>query len=262
MIKKAYESGNIDKDFALLKGNEGKDKFYSGRAAALAASANQGHLSGDNANWMKNYPDKKLADSIKVFNMPASSDGVRYHFTLPGYWSESYISGKVDDTKLDRILRVYDYMLSDDGMIELGYGIKNVDYTTNGDVLTVITPDIKKKYPSIGTVSFLATWGDTQSTTRKVIWPSDPSIRNFSKSYYDWYDKNTKRSPINFDVNSISTPARSKLVIKNQDEFTKIILSKGDVQAAFDSIVSEYKAKGLDQAITEVNDKAKAMGIK
>ena len=59
-LKRIYDAGCIDKDIAVIKGEEGLDKFASGRAGALCYGGTPGFQMEVMPRFDKNYPDKKI----------------------------------------------------------------------------------------------------------------------------------------------------------------------------------------------------------
>ena len=137
-LKKIWDSGVIDRDMATLKGTEGEDKFFTGKAGMLAHNT---YLTPqEDEKWRKSYPDKKYSDCVKILLPWKAPDGNNYRFEGDPIWSESYFPTSVDDKKMDRILMLYDYMLSPEGMELYHYGIEGVDYKKEGDNITVTRP--------------------------------------------------------------------------------------------------------------------------
>jgi putative aldouronate transport system substrate-binding protein len=261
-IKTLYTNGLIDKDFAVIKGTEGMDKFCSGQAGALAYSGAAPHLEKMLVDWEKTYPNKDFTQCVKVWHVPASSDGTAYHFTTTTYWSEAYISAKADDSKVDRILSFANYLLSSEGRNLVTYGYKGTDYTEDGSGnITMLTDfaSLTKKYPSFTSIPTLFNWNaDVATSLKNPVYPAD--IRQMAKSNYDWYDANTKDTSIDFTVKALSTPAKDKLVVNHVDDFTKLILSQGNIDTEWTAMVNNYNKQGLQTAITEVTAAEKKLG--
>ncbi|MGG1634951.1 extracellular solute-binding protein [Paenibacillus sp. NRS-1760] len=256
-IKGMFEQNIIDKDVALLKTGEGDDKFYSGRAAALITNG----IAATNFN--KVYPDKKAEESIKILKLWPDADGVRYQPTFKTYWSESYFSAKVDDKKMERIMALYDYLLSPEGKDLYRYGIEDVDYTKkDGQIVLNEGVDLNKKYPSIASLKMLASFdGDFE------LDPNTPPNRNNPTQqllidYVNWSKQSTKIPEFDFRLSYMSTPTKDKFSITDVDDLIQVVLSKEPVEDAWNEIVKKYENKGLSKMIEEVNAKAAEQGIK
>ena len=84
----------------------------------------------DKWDVMNDKPFEECVDVLPVFAAP---DGVRYSNSSCIFWSESYISSKADDRKLERILALFEFLLSSRGQEFCHYGIEGVDYRNTED---------------------------------------------------------------------------------------------------------------------------------
>src|SRR5699024_7585642 len=84
------------------------------------------------------------------------------------FWSETYISASVSDEEMDIILRLMDYLLSEEGIALYSQGIEGIDYTVSedGTPVSLITDQnaphvmaLLKKYPSVELWSNIANCG-------------------------------------------------------------------------------------------------------
>lgn len=62
--------------------------------------------------WCEKYPDRPIEDYLEIVHPWKAPDGNRYHFTTMLHWSEIYISSSVDDEKMDKILKIMNFLLS------------------------------------------------------------------------------------------------------------------------------------------------------
>ena len=263
-MREMYDMNIIDKGLALTKGNEGYDKFIGGQAAAVlhgggfTTSAKQLYIE----RWQKVYPDKNYTDHVKTLKPLKDVNGVASHPIFKTYWSESYFNYKLDDKKFDRILNVYDYLVSEEGREYLRWGIEGVDYKKEGDKYTIIddSASIIEKYKSIGVFKCLAEWdeGFAYDMNSGII---DKALRSTAVEYIDWVKKNTTLPDFDLRLTYMSTPAKDKFVVLDHDDLLAVMLSKEPVETAWAEIVNAYKEKGLDDVISEVNAKAKELGI-
>jgi putative aldouronate transport system substrate-binding protein len=258
-----YTERALDPDFAVEKAGEANQKFYQNKAGAFAYKAGSLGSGGVQAEWEKNNPGQKFFDHVKIIHLWPDANGVIYHQVNSPWWSETMINADTDDKKMERILRIYDWLLSAKGKEMFDYGIEGKDYTKDGDKITVIRPkeangqfiDLKKEYPTMDTVSQIALWRDgstlEDSPANRATY-GDASV-DFIQSEIKWQLTNTKPIPTAFELSSMSTPAKDKLsTINFDDDFVKVILSKEDPVKMWHQILKSYDSKGLQQAITEV----------
>lgn len=262
-VRDMYEQGMIDKDIAQMKGNQAYDKFVSGKAAALleVGYGNVNNLL--NERWKKLYPEKPMLDSVKRTDYFPSTDGNRYHATFKTYWSESYFASKLDDKKMDRIMRLYDWMLQPDTKEFYRFGVKGVDYTKNGDKISKITnqADLDKKQPSSANLQCLVEF-DNQFQYDPNNFTFDPAILKAAQDNLAYAKKVTKEPDYEVKLTHISTPAKDKFSILDHDFMLKIMAGKEPVDKMWNDVLKDYEAKGLSKMIDEVNAKAKELGLK
>ncbi|WP_219837839.1 hypothetical protein [Paenibacillus sp. R14(2021)] len=270
--RQLYADGGLDPDFAVEKAGEANQKFYQGKAGALALAANS--VAGSNgiqAEWEKNNPGKKFYDNVKVLHLWPSADGTVYRHTTQSFWSETMINADVDDKKLERILRIYDWLLSPQGKEMFDYGIEGTDYTKDASgTITITRPkegsayaDLKKEYPSMDIISQLAAWRNASSLEDSPVnrLALGDQYVDYIQNELKWQLDNAKPIPTAFDIFSMSTPAKDKLSSINFDEdFTRIVLGKDDPVAMLHDAQKGYDGKGLQAAIDEVTSEMAKQG--
>ena len=125
-LNKLYKAGGLDKDFAILKGEEGEDKLVNGIAGAYSHDVMPATLYYLAGKYEKVNPGKKYEDIIKILHPLRSKDGRYYRQISVPFWSETYFNAQTDDTKVKRGLALLDYFLSDDGYNLIHYGIEEI----------------------------------------------------------------------------------------------------------------------------------------
>ncbi|NQX67182.1 extracellular solute-binding protein [Paenibacillus alba] len=257
-MKNMYTSNLIDPDIAQTKPDLAYDKFMSGKAGALLmAGFTNIDIQLYQKRWKNTNPNDDMMKNIKVLKPLVGPDGQRNHSVFKTYWSESYFSAQISDKKLDRIMRLYDYILSPEGKDLLTYGIKDKDYKIENGKKVPIGEDKGNKYPASGFLKTLVTYNSYE--TVKIDNPSiqNMQIRQAAVDYIDWILKNTKVPDYNINLTYMSTPAKDKFTVMDHDDLLKVMLSKDPVEKVWGDIVNGYKAKGLDKMIEEINAKAK-----
>lgn len=270
-LRQLYSEGLLDKDFAIQKEGDGLTKFMNGQAfMTLGVSFLGGDANID--TFKKASPGvKEVTDAAGFMNIWPAADGNRYTFVETPYWSDTLFSNKMDDAKFDRALQFMDYMLSDEFDYFVKNGIEGVDYKIEGDKsISLLKGDenLGIKYPITQGMGVLASWRGGFEKAGKLAIASNPEVaawKAYELETFKKYKTEYKPAPINFEVMLMSTPAKDKLgAIYNsaQDELVKVILGKDDPVKMWQDVIKSYDAKGLPEAIAEVNAKAAEMGIK
>ncbi|GGE02675.1 hypothetical protein [Paenibacillus nasutitermitis] len=273
-LRQLYTEKVMDQDFAIMKPNDGFDKFGQGKVGALAVQATPNAINNMKNSWEKYNKDKKFEDVIKILPISwASPSGERYRYTAVTFWSESYFSSKVDDEKMDRILQIYNWLLSDEFVKFKRYGFEGKDFKKEGDKM-VVTRELNAdgRYKSLGSLypSFGGLFGALAAWGQQLELEEDPinkinygdQLWTMTQSAYKSNVEKLKPVPTNFKVELLYTPAKSKLsAINATEDVTKVILSKDDPVVMWESIVKGYDNKGLQQAIKEVNDEVQKQGL-
>jgi putative aldouronate transport system substrate-binding protein len=270
-FKRMYQAGGLDPDFATLDSAQALEKFAVGKTGMLGRQVSPKHLRAVLNSWVKLQPDLDFVDSIAILHGP-TVDGSYTRFAEKAFWSESYIEARVSDAKLDRILDMYNWLYSDDGMYMMQYGMSGKDYAldTDGNVklLTPIDPETglntptSEIYPFTYAMSYLAAWsGDLL----QYIDPSIPqSIRDLCTAERDHRVSTWKDPQINWAVQSIDVPEKQEMAaVQFTDDWVRFIMdgSAQSDEALYNSMKQNWDANGYAAAIEAVAAKARELGI-
>lgn len=266
LLREFYAEGLIDPDLPATRGEMGRDKFAQGDAAALLIA---GSIQGVDINiyqerWLKLHPgDTHFYDKVKLLKPLPSEDGDRYHAVFKSFWSESYISSRVSDKKMARILQLYDYLNSPEFKDMRHYGLAGVDYRVSSDgVKQMVDPSVSllTKYKYFSNLANLMDW-DGMFKLNPANVSISPAGQAAQHELLDYSMKMTKKTEYDSRLTNLSTPTKDSFTIFDSDDMIRVMISKLPVEVIWKEIVDGYKAKGLDKMIEEVNAKAKAMGI-
>jgi putative aldouronate transport system substrate-binding protein len=267
-LRTLYTDGILDKDFAIQKDADGVNKFLSGKSFAVYGM--EGADANTVATFKKANPGVEPAKAMGYLDMWPAADGKRYYFNSTPYWSETYFPSSLSDEKFDRALQLMDYLVSEDFQRVRDNGVENVDYKVeNGQLVSLLKEgeNLGDKYPVTAALAYLGTWNNGFYRGQQVM-SNDPAVSALQKIQID---TNKKRAaeympvPVNFDIFLMSTPAKNKLSGLNSsimDDIVKVSLGKEDPVAQWKEAVKGYDAKGLQDAIKEVNEEAAKKGIK
>jgi putative aldouronate transport system substrate-binding protein len=277
-LRKLYTEGSLYKDFAVDQNSS--DKFLSGKSGIMVTQTSSGLTpTGIVYQYVKKFeelnPGKKWTDSVKALQLWPNSKGERFHHTAVTWWSETYLNKKtMDDKKMARVLDIFEWLYSEEGLVSTHSGIEGVDYTKEGQVVTAKRAKddkgefvaLNSMYPSIDFWSQLGYWPVGMEVEMPWITAKDSTLPEpdwFKAVNADrqWLKENTKDVPINFYIDAIYTPAMKTYNVQPLDDLTNLIIKKGDVNQEIKQMLDTYNKKGLAKVIEEVNQKAQEKGL-
>lgn len=264
LIREMYEEGTIEPDFALASYDTGYAKFLNGQAAALMANGFCGSY-GDVGQYWTEVNGTNYLDAVRCLDFMPSADGNLYHWMWSFAWSENCISSHVDAEKLDRILQIFDYLLSEEGVLLSRMGIEGVTYTANEDgtfsnIEGVSAGDV---YPSLNVWHDLVSWRPgmmdeglfplvfTDSVYAEMYAMEQGRVakaRTFDMPAYDY--RYTQL------FNSLNTGFGVDLTT----DMLTIMTGERPVEEMWAEIIESYKLNGLEDVIKQVNEEADKLG--
>ena len=260
LARDMYDSGVIEKDIVMNTGDQGKDKFLQGKAAAICCSGGYENLYSSVGRYWKDVHGEDYTDDVKALAlMPDVNGNISYYAAQSYAWSESYISGSVSDEKLDAILRLYDYLLSDEGSFLSLYGPEGDMWEFDSDGKVSLKDDtavVSDKYPSTVAFGILARWNPAvyddryvpESAPAEYLEKDKPRVEQAEAvklpEFYPECTEQVMKLGIDFTI----TP---------EDDFLTIMTGTDPVSDMWASVKSDYESKGLQDMIDQVNE---AMG--
>lgn len=120
-----FKKGNIIPDMPVLKSVQVKENILQNKAGMWYGNVNDG--------WNFQFELNKTNPNavIKAYPFPAAADGKTYYNEAPGFYGQLFVSKKVSEEKLKKILEFYDYTATKEGYDLISYGIKDKDYTVD-----------------------------------------------------------------------------------------------------------------------------------
>lgn len=168
-VRRLYDAGGLDPDFAVQKSDDGVNKFGSGKAAAMAIQVAAKHWDKPAEVWKKLNPGTDFADVTDIVYERPDVNGQTWRFITASYWSETYLNSKDSPETVDAILRLYDTLMGPDFSTIKLWGFEGVDYkkASDGTIQSLLglkadgTPKTATdKYPFLYSMSYFPTWGD------------------------------------------------------------------------------------------------------
>lgn len=258
LARDLYQKGVIEPDIALTRLQQAQDKFLQGQSAALLRAGGPETLY-DYAGkfWDEVYPGKDVLEDVRVLNLLPGQDGNKYFPVFRTSWSETYISSKVNDEKMDRILQIFDYLISDEGSRLASFGIEGEDYQVVDGKVERITQNIGEKYPSVNALSSMVHWPKIDETLPAR---TPKGYRELSIGKYEEAKAYGTLPEFDMRYTYLSTPLKSQFVIKPAEDLLNIMMGSEPVEKMYQDLVKQYEQKGLREMIEEVNKEAKKRG--
>ncbi|MDL2300949.1 hypothetical protein LJC58_01190 [Lachnospiraceae bacterium OttesenSCG-928-D06] len=165
--RELYTSGGLDPAFYSKSPTIVIDDFASGRLGLLEYKSSPSSLMEIKQKWDA-INDKPFEECVDVLPIFPTKQGIRYSNSSNVFWSESFISSSADDEKVERILSLFEFLLSEEGIRMGSYGLEGIDYVkqedgtyecllnTEGEGLATV---LCRKYPSIAMFNAIASWG-------------------------------------------------------------------------------------------------------
>jgi putative aldouronate transport system substrate-binding protein len=268
LLRKHYSEGILDRDFAILNADQGVEKFAQGKVGALVSQVSGNTVIGFKGTWETYNDDIAFEDAVDFIPVPRADDIRGYFMTMGTFWSETYFNASLSDEKMTRALALLEYLCTDEGIKMGRLGLPGIDweYDGSGDVDIFIegADQIGSIYPSTSLFNCLGCWnGWTQYQRSKLneqVWGKKVMDRCVDVSELSPTVRDP--SPVNWDINYLSTPAKDNLNVDMMPDVIKLVLGSEDIDSAWSEIQQGYlNSKGVQAAIDEVNEQAKILGI-
>lgn len=254
MARNMYAEGLIDKDVALLSGNTGVDKFLQGKSAAIAVCGGFGASYNSMGRYWTEVHGTDYMDDVRALDVMPGMDGTLSYAVWDYAWSESYINANVDDAKLDRILQLYDYLLSDEGMFLSLYGPEGELYDMVDGKVVLKNPEIPilDTYPSTDSLGILARWNPSTYDDRCVATVPDEYVA---------VDKERVAQAAQMEIPAYNQRCTELVMelgidfnLHLDDDFLAVITGKAPVEEMWKEICDGYEQAGLSDMVKQVNE--------
>ncbi|MCC2685177.1 MAG: transporter substrate-binding protein [Paenibacillaceae bacterium] len=243
-LRNAYAEGVLDKNFLVMKPADARTKLWNGQVGIQRVNPNEA-LRLDEPNIQKNFPQAKLVQLAP----PAGPTGIRALQTDGMGQTKVVINAKTDPAKQQRILKLLDYMLSDEGYDLIKEGVEGVDYKKNADG-TFEKLDTKIS-GSLLSINFFR-------RADKAIQLHKYNDQSYVKEVTQWLDNNDKYDWPNYGLGlAVETEAYKKvnfatLNTKWMSSMVKVITGAAPMEEV-DNAVNEWLKNGGEQLTQEVN---------
>lgn len=261
LARDMFEEGTIDLDIAAIKKEEAIAKFVNGQAVAIAVNDVPSLWGSMLKKWEKTH-GISIADSIRLLDPMPAFDGTTYIWATNTGWSENYFSSNISDEKMDRILMLYDWLLTDEGFKITYYGFEGETYNMTEDG-PIYTKTALNDNPSI---SFWVQFTRWSTGFERPEGFSEPRLD--MPSVYEHLDELAEKFPTmprqpgySSELSNNATNAYklldSKFGITPEEDFIKIMTGKKDVASMWKDMLKEYDKNGMNKVIDDVTKACK-----
>lgn len=258
LLRSFYEKGIIESDVALASKDNAQQKFLNGQSAALlgTGAADAWENVGD---YWEEIHEGDFWEDVKFLNLLPDQDG-EYAYAISDYaWSETYINSSVDDEKMERILAVYDYLLTDEGAFMGTYGIegKTFDFDQEGVVVLKDGVTVNKEYPSTDIFSVLVRWNPNTYDKRFPAITIAPAECTEADDIRQERAKTFEVPEYDYSYTVAFQALGTGFSLNVPDDVLNITMGEKPVEDMWEEVIANYRNQGLDSVIEQVNEAVK-----
>lgn len=267
-----YETGGLDPAFYSKSPTTIQDDFAAGRLGAMEYKSFPMSLMDLKEDWdmLNDKPFEECVDILPIFPAP---NGVRYSNSSNLFWSETYISSSVDDAKLERILALFEFLMSEEGQDFCHYGIEGEDYIrlesgeyqclldlTSADGKSVsLSTALAEKYPSSSLFVNLATWdicdwNSLEMNEMNFLLYGEHCMKLSNKSAL-WFRDNTTQLERPYAFLNFPKEATDLFSTNRAFEaFVDCVIGDQDAVAMWKDVLEDMRENGLEEYIDRQNE--------
>jgi len=263
LARDMYTEGTIERDYALTTSSTASEKFLTGQSAAILGGGGvQAAYGRFGKDWGLANDGADFFDDVKFLNILEGKDGVKAFPIFRTSWSESYISSNVDEEKLHKILALYDFLVSPEGQTLIYFGLEGEDYdVVDGKPVSKLEGvALSAKYPVIGLLGSLASWGENFFNLDYPAGQPDEAYRNYDLNIAEQAKATGELPAFDMRITYMSTPLKDQFIIYPADDLISVMMGSEPVEKMVEDLLNSYNEKGLEEMITEVNQKAAELG--
>ena len=261
-VKKLYDDGLIWKDQPMVKASDTTEK---GEAGLLFASAVD---SLSPSSWKRNvdkyaaaHPEED-AQAVKAVALVKGPDGKYLTRQKSDQWSQQAMNANLSDEKVTRWMHMIDFMVSEDGINFIRYGIPDKDWVTeDGKVVVKWTKDVNGAV--VKPYTYGSVWWQRAFITADGIELQDPGFagyfqENVNRMYNAYNSPDGRVINLNPDLAYFTGENFSKTGTKENEIFQQIagLMVSKDVEKDWNDWVAS-KMPEIQPVLDELNAQLK-----
>lgn len=272
-IADMYDNGFINDNYATTTTQTVmKNNFVNGQAGMMTYNATFPMGKGI-LDLMEQYAKggKVLSDVVRAMPVVTGANGKKQMFGYPNFYGFLAINNDVSANKKQTILSIMDWMLTDEGMTLLNYGIEGTHYKMENGARVNLLGNDKAGYPKtlydetvapgIYRIKSLVSWSTIIPKTIKHYEEQMQLLSAWDRQYLVVDELSYVSADTSF---SLKVAALDDLKSDSLQEIVNKISGATTADAKrqrreemWNSFVTSYKRQG-DTYITEINEKAKS----
>ena len=265
-----FDKGFINSDYASTSQQAMKNDFCNALAGMMTYNATYPMGKGVLDLMEKYIPEgKSLSDVVRAMPVVTGKDGGKYMVGYSNFYGYNAINNDVSENKKKTILSIMDWMLSEEGMQLLNYGIENVHYKMNGGEMESLLGIGTDGYPKtlyddtvaagIYRIKGLVSWSTLIPEHINHYEEQMQLLKSWGASDYLVQDELAYMAVSSDFALTIATLTDS-VDLAYQNIINKISGDKtAEREKIWNNFVKTYTMKG-DAYITAMNEQAKAVG--
>ena len=268
-LREMNKAGGLDPDvFTYVTENDGIEAFVSGKAGMLGTQVTPKFIYdkvGNDFRAVTGVTD--LLDALEILDPPNDTGLNPVAFTTGTFWSEAYVNANVSDEKLDRICALYDFLLSEEGMMLLYCGFEGQDWERVDGAIKLLNTDPEtgegvlagSKYTfAAGGMTYLASWY-ADFDYSKPTYPAN--LLEYCAEVREHRIRDWDFPVIDFRLNGMDVPERAAMTALDTYWVPFVNdLTDTDDMTAFKALQAEWDAGGYAAAKAAMTEKAKELG--
>jgi ABC-type glycerol-3-phosphate transport system substrate-binding protein len=255
-LRRAYTEGVLDPEFTVdytLVASKFAQDVFGAMARNFGAVWVDRHINEQFGGAHPNIADPLSTAVGWIGGLSARPGGTRYHPPKIDA-SGTVFRADLSDEKLDKLLEIYDWLVSKEGNDFSNWGFRDIDYRVNANgSFTKIEPrDLREKYPSIIFGQIWPVWpGEFESMDHPDV---PQNAKDFAMAYQVAANAAVDNVTVVDKLATITiTPERTRFVFDTSAQFTQIITGTADVTTMYRAMMADANARGLQGVITSVN---------
>lgn len=270
LLNRWYEMNLIDKEFVSLPLRKGWEKMAAGRvAAAFEQSTYAGQQWAMDRPPNAFVPDQELGTGAEVVILPplvgpGGQYTLSYRDVVPSGGYRWFVNAGVSDSKLEKVLQLFDYSATEEGWVTWHYGEPGTHFEWEGEPWES-NPIVKEDEQALGMVSAYPPL--TFPERIKMIQPERMNVF-YQEVLFAPRGQNWKMAGARLDLKGETNLAEvgerygTQLQTMFEEFFYQGILGDIEVDAEWDGYVSQFMRNGGEELMAELKKAPLVSGLK